>query len=70
MRKYCSRCKKKRDIKNFYKNKSTKDGLTHHCKDCQRVYSRQYYYENIDLYHAYHKNKGKISITELREQKT
>lgn len=32
--KKCSSCKKRKLEKNFYKNKSTKDGLTQYCVDC------------------------------------
>lgn len=32
--KKCSKCKKKKLVEEFYKNKSTKDGYHHYCKKC------------------------------------
>lgn len=43
MEKICNKCKKKLDINNFHKNKSKKDGFSYCCKDCQKIYSKQYY---------------------------
>lgn len=34
MNKKCSRCKEPKDISNFWKNKSRKDGYAHECKSC------------------------------------
>ena len=35
--KKCRKCDTIRDLQDFHKNKSTKDGLSNHCKDCVRI---------------------------------
>lgn len=40
--KRCSHCKQTKDICNFNKNKSTKDGFHHQCKDCANKYRIKY----------------------------
>ena len=40
--KTCSRCKKRRTLDSFYRDKSIKDGRSIWCKDCQREYDRGY----------------------------
>lgn len=47
--KVCSKCKKKLNISNFYKNRSCKDGLQNNCKKCQKYYSYTYYSNNKEL---------------------
>lgn len=44
--KECSTCKIKKDVKDFSKNDSKKDGLCYQCKKCQAEYNVQYYEEN------------------------
>ena len=43
-KKTCSQCFQKKSIKEFYKDKYTKDGLHSQCKTC----IKQYYFENKD----------------------
>ena len=38
MKKICCRCKEEKDLKDFNKQKRTKDGYRYECKECQRVY--------------------------------
>lgn len=38
--KICTKCKKKKFLSKFYKNKNKKDGLASWCKDCMCVYSK------------------------------
>jgi hypothetical protein len=40
--KTCSRCKRRRKLDSFYRDKSIKDGRSIWCKDCQREYDRGY----------------------------
>ena len=40
--KTCTRCKKRRKVAEFYKDKSQKDGLSSWCKACTKDYDRQY----------------------------
>lgn len=46
--KTCSRCGKVKEVEEFNKHKSTKDGLRNHCKECQRADYRRYYQENLE----------------------
>jgi hypothetical protein len=40
--KICTRCKKRKKVDQFYKDKSAKDGLATWCKGCTREYDRAY----------------------------
>jgi len=46
MKKICCRCKKEKDLKDFNKQKRTKDGYRYYCKECERVYLRVYRLNN------------------------
>lgn len=45
-KKRCKNCKQRLVVTSFNKNKSTSDGLSYWCKQCNRVYLRQYYSVN------------------------
>jgi len=49
--KICSKCKKKKDISKFCKNKNEKDGLNCHCKKC----TAKYYQKNKKQIEKKHK---------------
>jgi hypothetical protein len=51
MEKLCRSCNRKLDISKFNKNKSRKDGLQAHCRDCTQAKFKSYYSKNQD----YHK---------------
>lgn len=67
MNKKCSRCKKEKPIKGFYRNRSTKDGRDSYCMKCKRDYMlnnkrpvtpemrHKYYLENKERILAQHK---------------
>lgn len=38
--KKCSQCGKRKGLKNFYKDKSTKDGYKTYCKECAKKYKK------------------------------
>jgi hypothetical protein len=40
--KVCTRCKKRRKLDLFYKDKHMKDGLSSWCKSCTKHYDREY----------------------------
>ena len=40
--KVCTRCKKRRKVAEFYKDKHMKDGLSSWCKSCTKAYDREY----------------------------
>ena len=46
MKKRCSKCGKSKDKSEFYKDQTSKDGLTYKCKACVRLEYRLYYREN------------------------
>jgi hypothetical protein len=41
-RKQCTRCKKRKAVDQFYRDRSMKSGLTSWCKTCTREYDRAY----------------------------
>jgi len=47
-RKICSKCKIEKDQSEFYKDRSSKDGLHNRCKLCRKEYDRNRYIENRD----------------------
>lgn len=48
MKKICNTCKKEKDLGEFNKNKTRKDGLQTICKICSRKRSRKFYKDNVD----------------------
>lgn len=40
--KVCTRCKKRRKLNLFYRDKHMKDGLSSWCKACTREYDKEY----------------------------
>lgn len=48
--KLCTKCGKVKPISEFGKNKSKKDGLQSHCKECVREYKKKHYSENKEYY--------------------
>ena len=48
MEKICYRCNVKKSNNDFFKRKSSKDGLLNHCIECDRVYKKEYRKKNPD----------------------
>lgn len=48
LEKKCGKCEIIKDIKEFYKNRSSKDGYRNNCKGCVNIYQKKYYEENRD----------------------
>ena len=48
MEKICTKCKDKKDIELFNKNKRKPDGYNNICRECSNARSKQYYNENRD----------------------
>jgi len=42
MNKICNKCRIEKDVEFFNKNKATKDGYRHECKDCRRINNSKY----------------------------
>lgn len=55
--KTCSKCKKNKPLEEFPKNKSRKDGIHNHCKDCHSNSRRIYYAKNTEKVLNKQKNK-------------
>lgn len=70
MKKQCSKCNKKHNIDNFYKQKASSDGISSYCKNCHKKYctkwklknkkkikkqQRKYQVENKDKINEYNK---------------
>ena len=55
--KTCSKCKKNKPLEEFPKNKSRKDGIHNHCKDCHCNSRRIYYAKNTEKVLNKQKNK-------------
>lgn len=83
MKKVCSKCKLEKDIKEFFKDKRTKDGLYTACKKCHQLYSLdpkrvkknkkyQKVYRKVDKNkirsREYHKNYHFLIINDIRKK--
>lgn len=69
--KTCSKCKIPKELKEFNKNKKTKDKLSSYCRECVRKVSKKYYYENQSrlLTNFRGKNDWVLSLKESGECK-
>lgn len=59
--KLCCKCKVKRDLTYFSTNESKSDGLNSECKDCQKIYFKEYYSKN--------KEKHRKAVQKVRNNK-
>jgi hypothetical protein len=57
-KKECFKCKKIKDMDDFYKHKQMKDGRLGKCKDCSKSDVRKNYRSNIDHYKNYEKARA------------
>ncbi len=55
MRKTCTKCNIEKEISEFNKNKSSKDGHHSHCRKCTTLQHRENYAKNKDAYKEYYK---------------
>ena len=44
--KICTKCKEQKPLEAFRKQRSTKDGLKYHCKECDNKTAKSYYQKN------------------------
>lgn len=57
-KKKCSNCNVNKNIKEFSKDKSKKDGLNNWCKSCEKEYSKKYRENTKEERKEYNKNYG------------
>lgn len=50
--KRCCRCKQTKAFEHFAKDSSRKDGYANKCRECYRVWTKQHYQNNKELYKA------------------
>lgn len=55
MTKVCNTCKEDLPLDRFYKNKTSRDGYQHHCKDCTRVKQAEWRKANPEKARSYMK---------------
>ena len=48
--KVCSKCKVEKDVGEFYKDRTARDGLQYKCKSCARSTSREWRVENPEKF--------------------
>lgn len=46
IKKQCGKCQYHKNISEFHNSKNGKFGVTHTCKICQKIYSKNYYLNN------------------------
>jgi hypothetical protein len=56
--KSCGKCRVEKDVTEFSKNKTSKDGLQNRCKECVKQYDKQYKKDNADKMKQYYKNNA------------
>nr|CAI9751351.1 endonuclease VII [uncultured phage]CAI9752235.1 endonuclease VII [uncultured phage] len=73
-KKICTQCNVEQNLSCFNKDKSTKDGLSSRCKNCQKAYDEQrkeqrqmYYKENIETFIKYRQENREKNIIYQRE---
>ena len=53
--KFCKRCERNLPLSMFYKDKTTKDGLSFYCKDCKLGYAKQHHIDVREQHKEYKK---------------
>jgi protein-arginine kinase activator protein McsA len=66
--KICTICKKEKELIEFNKNKSRKDGLNTLCKQCSQKRSKKYYKENLEEHRVVVRNRT-IQRRKLNQEK-
>jgi hypothetical protein len=66
--KICKKCSINKDLSNFSKCKSNKDGLNNWCKDCNKIYLKNHYLKNKDLYSNRSKENYKLNSEKVKEK--
>ena len=64
--KQCTKCKKDKDLSEFYKDKHTKDKLSYNCKICCKIKSELYTKSNKQRVAEYQASYRKDNLEELK----
>ena len=67
--KKCSRCKVEKELTEFHKKKTTKDGLSNSCKSCVKEYSKKHYQANKEYRKEQIKEYRKNNKENVKEYK-
>jgi len=62
-KKKCGKCELEKNLNEFTKNKSKKDGLNNYCKECNKTYQQEHYQNNK----GYYLDRKKVLKTSLKE---
>jgi hypothetical protein len=68
--KICSKCKIKKELSEFYKNKKKKDGLCGYCKSCWSIFHKEYRVKNSEKEkdrHSKYRLENKEKIKKWRD---
>ncbi len=66
--KICSKCKEKKSITEFFKNKKMKDGLFSECKECRSKYAKDYRKKNRNRIKKYKREYYKKNKEYIKEK--
>jgi hypothetical protein len=67
--KKCTKCKKRKDESEFYRNGRSKDGLGSWCKDCERAYARKRYRKDGKGLKKYYRYEERHRVVDQVKQK-
>ncbi len=65
--KYCPTCKTIKPSKEFYKNRSRKDGLDYHCKTCAKTTTTKFRKSKSGKRYRWHYNRSEANKTSQRK---
>jgi hypothetical protein len=67
--KICPKCKIKKDLSEFHKDKRRIDGYSYHCKECRKIYSKKYQEKNINKIRKYLKDNHDTILEKSKKYK-
>lgn len=67
--KECSRCRTKKELSEYHKNKAQADGYSSYCKDCRKTYDKQWCLGNREKVLGWKKQANKNMTEESKANK-